>query len=326
MELAKNYDEKFKAKIFPGYAQIKHDGVPITFTNSAGVIAGVTRQNEQCLSVPHIIEQLKFLLIKPGSSVTMEILVPGEAFKYSSGLVRRQVPDEETAKLRGYVFDANLQAQPKETYYIRWQQFNNDYAAIKGTADALGTEVFYKPCTSIKVESISGVEALYESLSKERPGLEGIMVHALNKPFSPGKRCWGMCRYKPQPTIDLLVGGFEEAISEDGTPLGMVGRVNVFLRRSFDTDPMIGWRKGEPVWTRESPHSSVWQAPVGVGPGKLNHEERKQLWEDYQSTWWGNYPLYAEIKFMPDESYKALRQPTVQRLRQDKTEGDVLVY
>lgn len=332
MELAKNYDEKFKAKIFPGYAQIKYDGVPITFTNVGGVIAGVTRQNEQCFSVPHIIEQLKFLLIKPGSSVTMEILVPGEVFKYSSGLVRRQVPDEETAKLRGYVFDANLQAQPKETYYIRWQQFNNDYAAIKGTADALGTEVFYQPAHSSRVDTIEEVEALYDLWSQDHP-LEGVMVHALNKPFSPGKRCWGMCRYKPQPTIDLLVAGYEEAVAGDtedgppkGTPLGMVGRVNVVLRRSFDTDPMIGWKRGEPVWERESPHGSVWQATVGVGPGKLSHEERKQLWDDYQSTWWGNNPLYAEVKFMPDESYKALRQPTIQRLRTDKTEGDVLVY
>lgn len=319
MELAKNYDEKFKAKIFPGYAQIKHDGVPITFTNIAGVIAGVTRQNEQCLSVPHIIEQLKFLLIKPGSSVTMEILVPGEAFKYSSGLVRRQVPDEETAKLRGYVFDANLQAQPKETYYIRWQQFNNDYAAIKGAADALGTEVFYKPCTSIKVERISGVEALYESLSKDRPGLEGIMVHALNKPFSPGKRCWGMCRYKPQPTIDLKVSHYEEAVAgetEDGppkgTPLGMVGRVNVILRRQGRPDSV-----------------------VGVGPGKLTHDERKALWQacqriqDTESDAKIGVPredVYAEIKYMPDPSYDALRQPTIQRLRTDKTEGDILVY
>lgn len=322
MELAKNYDEKFKAKIFPGYAQIKHDGVPITFTNIAGVIAGVTRQNEQCLSVPHIIEQLKFLLIKPGSSVTMEILVPGEAFKYSSGLVRRQVPDEETAKLRGYVFDANLQAQPKETYYIRWQQFNNDYAAIKGTADALGTEVFYKPCTSIKVESISGVEALYESLSKDRPGLEGIMVHALNKPFSPGKRCWGMCRYKPQPTIDLEVVGYVEAESEAGEPLGMVGRVNVRLRRAFASNPNVGRKKTDPEWSREG-DTDVWSAVVGVGPGKLNHEERTDLWARYVT---GGWDPVAEIKYMPDESYMALRQPTMQRLRTDKTEGDILVY
>lgn len=316
MELAKNYDEKFKAKIFPGYAQIKYDGVPITFTNVAGVIAGVTRQNEQCFSVPHIIEQLKFLLIKPGASVTMEILVPDEAFKYSSGLVRRQVPDEETAKLRGYVFDANLQAQPKETYYIRWQQFNNDYAAIKGTADALGTEVFYQPAESTRVNNIDEVQDLYELWSRNMH-LEGVMVHALNKPFSPGKRCWGMCRYKPQPTIDLRVKSYEEAISEDGAPLGMVGRVNVSLIR----------QRG-PLLTKST---------VGVGPGKLTHDERKRLWEEAiqpaDPALVGNVHcriprehVLAEIKYMPDPSYDALRQPTIQRLRTDKTESDVLVY
>lgn len=114
-----------------------------------------------------------------------------------------------------------------------------------------------------------------------------------------------------------MVESFEEATANEtidgppkGTPLGRVGRINVVLRR-----------QGRPL------------AIVGVGPGKLTHDELKALWEAatpinpaLTNNRWPGEKYCAEIKYMPDKSYDALRQPTIQRLRTDKTEGDILSY
>jgi hypothetical protein len=111
---------------------------------------------------------------------------------------------------------------------------------------------------------------------------------------------------KPVPTIDLLVVGFEEAHSEDGNPLGMVGRVNAeYNTMGFDTEGAV--------------HN---YQIIGVGPGALNHTERKNLWRMYKQ---GKFtPRIAEIRYMRDDSYDALRQPTFKQWRDDKVNPDVL--
>ncbi|AUZ94774.1 hypothetical protein HOR97_gp13 [Agrobacterium phage Atu_ph03] len=325
MELAKNFDAKQAKQFLPGYAQIKYDGIPITFIRRGDEVLALSRQNEDMLSVPHIKEQMSHILKKEGASVTMECLVPGKSFKDAGGIIRRKTPDLDTSMIIGVVFDANIMAQPKDTYYIRMSQFEKAMAPIKELYGIAGKKWNVAFIKSVKVETLEDVEQTWARFSEGKP-IEGMMIHALNKAFRPGKRCWGMCRYKPQPTIDLEVESFEEAISEAGEPLGMVGRVNVRLRRSWSSPPPPARTKQDLEWVSEGTGSSVYVAVVGVGPGKLTHDERTQLWDDFQSTWWGNQKLYAEIKFMPDPTYAALRQPTIQRLRTDKTEGDVLVY
>jgi ATP-dependent DNA ligase len=147
------------------------------------------------------------------------------------------------------------------------------------------------------------------------------MLHKVDKPFQPGKRCWGLGRYKPQPTIDLEVVSFEEAVSEAGEGLGMVGRVNVRLIREWPLgEAPAGWK------AVSGDLRNLWEKIVGVGPGKLTHEERTRWWNDYNVGALSAGNIYAEIKYMPDPAYEALRQPTVQRLRTDKTVSDVLTY
>lgn len=328
MELAVNFDPKNADKFLPGYAQIKYDGVPVTFTRKGELITAVSRQNEPIMTVGHIVQYLSQVLVKEGASVTMECLVPGMPFKEASGIIRRQSDDTGGARIVGVIFDANLNAQPKETYYMRMKQLQNVLDTLSAVYRASGR---MPPCAmvkSVKVETLEQVETVMSSWQETVKNLEGMMIHHLAKPFQPGKRCKGMCRYKPQPTIDLEVVGFEEATSEAGEPLGMIGRVNVRLRRKWPQGAPAATKKTDLVWVCEdAPRAGqIYSAVVGVGPGKLTHAERMAIWEDYKSTWWGNYPLYAEIKYMPDETYAALRQPTVQRLRQDKTEGDILVY
>jgi ATP-dependent DNA ligase len=313
MELAKNYDPKHADKFLPGYMQVKYDGVPLTYERqSDGTVIALTRQREQVKSVPHLIEQITPLLsLRAGSSVTAECFVPGQPFKVSSGIIRRQTPDEDTQKITGVIFDANIEGHSKETYYIRYTQ------VLRALPIIMVSHEIHKPdigfgftlAPSTLVNTIEELEAHYKVMLKEYgAGLEGAMIHKLNKPFNPGKRCWGMCRYKPQPTIDLEVDSYEEAVSEEGDPLGMVGRVNVRLRRQDRPDSVIG-----------------------VGPGKLTHAERETLWRscvvvDGHGRATPPARIFAEIKYMPDPTYDALRQPTVQRLRTDKTEGDILEY
>lgn len=325
MELAKNWDPEKWQKVLPAYAQIKYDGVPLTFIRQGGEILALTRQNEQMTSVPHMLRWAKFLLLHEGASFTAECLLIGSPFKDSSGAVRRAEPNET---IFGFIFDANLQARPKDTYFTRINQMQVAADALKYDAGELPFP--FKVAPRILIEKLEQVDKLWDMISSRAPDTEGMMLHSLQKPFQPGKRCWGMSRYKPQPTIDLEVVSFEEAVSEAGEPLGMLGRVNVRLTRVFpSTEPAAApWH--DLGIRRDGKRYS--EMVVGVGPGKLSHEERKLYWHrssagrDERIRYYNGDQLFAEIKYMPDPSYEALRQPTIQRFRTDKTEGDILEY
>lgn len=312
MELAKNWDPDKWQKVLPAYAQIKYDGVPLTFIRRDGIVVALSRQNEVMTSVPHMLKWAEYLLLHEGASFTAECLVLGLPFKDCSGIIRRDEPNDA---IIGYIFDANLMARPKDTYYTRINQMKVQAAALKYDAGDRPFPFFMPPM--VLVEDADKVPKLLEGLQARIPGLEGIMLHSLQKPFQPGKRCWGMSRVKPQPTIDLEVVSFEEARSEAGEPLGMLGRVNVRLRRRY---PLGEVGKGKQV------ASGVFESVIGIGPGKLDHDERRGWWNDYNVGALSATSLIAEIKYMPDPSYDALRQPTIQRFRTDKTEGDILEY
>lgn len=307
MELAKNWDEQKYQLVLPAYASLKWDGVPLTFKRQDGSITALTRQNEdRSIAVPHLVRLAGFILLTEGASFTAECLIPGAPFKDSSGAIRTDAPQPNVV---AKVFDANIQNRPMDSYYTRIRQFEVAAAALDDPALVAVDRRL--------VETVHQVDEHWDNIKADVPDAEGMMLHKLDKPFQPGKRCWGMGRYKPQPTIDLQVVGFEEAVSEDGIKLGMVGRVNVKLRRR------------RTVFDGMASRTIVAETIVGVGPGKTSHEERKILWEKYKNdaaNRAGDLPLYAEIKYMPDPSYDALRQPTLQRLRTDKTEGDILEY
>ena len=298
LELAKNYDKNKTP--FPALAQVKYDGVPLVFTKYIdGTHRVFTRQMEEALSVSHLEAVLWPVLenAPTGACIVAECLVPGKTFKESSGIIRRKQNDP---RIVGVVFDGWL-TSPEEPYRRRFHEITE---AIKPwTAGKLSV------APSTWVEDHGAAMAHWSELMRVYGGkIEGMMLHHVSKTFQPGKRCWGMGRYKPQPTIDLEVVSYEEARSEMGEPLGMVGRVNVRLRR-----------QGRP------------ESVIGVGPGRLTHEERTALWRASLPRT-GSYARFprertiVEIKYMPDPSYDALRQPTIQRIRKDKDEPDTLVY
>jgi ATP-dependent DNA ligase len=140
----------------------------------------------------------------------------------------------------------------------------------------------------------------FEQLMQLKPEAEGAVLHTLDKPFQPGKRCWGTQRMKPVPTIDLKVIGFEEAVhGASGNPNGMVGRINVEFTRLHNGTPRM--------------------AHIGVGPGTLTHKERTQIWNNQKKF----HGRIAEVRYMRDDTYEALRQPTFLRWRDDKTKGQM---
>ena len=59
---------------------------------------------------------------------------------------------------------------------------------------------------------------------------------------------------------------------------------------------------------------------IGIGPGRLTHDERTALWVHFQTGML--HKRMAQIKYKSDDSYDALRQPTFQFWRDDKETPD----
>jgi hypothetical protein len=116
---------------------------------------------------------------------------------------------------------------------------------------------------------------------------EGAVIRNCNERWLSGKRSWGYQKVVDDPTTEVWITDVEEATSETGEPLGMVGRLN-----------------------------GDWQGQrVGVGPGKLTHVERHSLWRYGSMDTRFCIPGWATVKYKRDPSYKALRQPTFQHWR-----------
>lgn len=209
-----------------------------------------------------------------------EVTWPGHSFKDTSGKVRRQ---ELSPHLVLNVFDA--------FFGDREQPFADRWATVLRLMDGLTDD-----CVRY-VEQFAcwNAQELHDELTRyaervEREGIEGAVIRASDDLWEPGKRRWGYQKYVPEPTVDLEIVGVEEAISQHGKPLGMVGR-------------LVALYRGE---------------EIGVGPGKLPHHIRRSMWE--QRHLLKRKPHIACIKYKPDAGYSKLRQPTFQHWRTDKVE------
>jgi ATP-dependent DNA ligase len=149
---------------------------------------------------------------------------------------------------------------------------------------------------TITVHSPEEAMEAHNALMLAKPDAEGSVLHSHSKVFSPGKRCWGTQRIKDVPTIDLMIVGYEEAVSgHTGLGNGMVGR----------------------IWAEFSSFKMLDNvSTIGIGPGALTHAERRDEWQKYAAGMFK--PRIAEIRYMRDDTYDALRQPTFARWRDDK--------
>ena len=274
IELAKNWNAGKMQ--FPAVFQQKMDGMPVRFIRTSTGINAVSRQGEPVTSVQHICDQLYSLI--EGECVVLEVLVPGLPFKTSTGLIRqskKQVPEAV-----GYLFDAVIKNEI--TYLGRLQ---------KASITVLGDCIKPMPHQKI-VYSAAAAQLAMEALQLAVPDCEGACLHFIDKLFEPGKRYWTFQRMKPEPTIDLELHSYEEAIDQYGNPKGMVGRINVKYRGKI----------------------------IGIGPGKMTHDERIYEWEVGGRI--DGKPRIIEVKYKPDDTYDALREARFFRFRPDKEIAD----
>lgn len=306
IELLKNYEPS--KMHWPALHEQKIDGVPVRVFKQDGKIKSLTRQNEVVTSIKHI-ETLANVLLEDGESLVMELCINGKPFKEISGHVRRK--NVQCPELVGWVFDFDMNKPYSygHRHGVLLIRINKCIEYANCTKD----DLVIRQIPAVIVYTQEQAEAMHDALMLANPNAEGSVLHSVQKFFQPGKRCWGTQRMKPVPTIDLLVVGFEEAISaETGLGLGMVGRINA--EYNYMQDNTDGSDKTICVGVHRV------TTTIGIGPGALNHTERKELWRMWKKRQYT--PRIAEIRYMRDDSYDALRQPTFKCWRDDKKEPD----
>ncbi len=284
--LAKTF-KKESQLLFPVVFSEKLDGVAVDFfavetLDGGPKVFARSRQDEPLLSVDHIRQYLLGKLPNKAHLIC-ELYIPGEDFKDISGIVRRH---ETTGELYAFIYDFYIEGQEHLNYMERMNQMVSYLGKyIIPDLDVCPVQFI----AAVKVDTLEDWHKVLPQFFALRPDAEGVVIRSLYEKahYKPGWRSPGMLKHKVTNTIDLGVQGFEEAICKDtGNGLGMVGRINVFY-------------KGE---------------IIGVGPGKMTHEERKHVF--------ANQPDYInkiiEVAYMPDASYDALREPRFYRWRDDK--------
>ena len=286
MMLSKKYDPK-KLE-FPVLVSEKLDGVPVVISmdNSSYIIR--SRTNKEIYPVQHIAKELySFFDKKIPENYTINVV--GELynkdlpFKDISGMVRKKDSSIE-ADVTFNIFDFYitddtgaliLDGITKE-FALRWA-FLTTHLIDLGYTSVI---------PQIPMTTQEDLDKFISDFFETKPESEGIVIRNAKGKFD-FKRSWDFQKLKAVDTHDLIVESFEEAIDKKtGKGLGMVGRINCHYNDII----------------------------IGVGPGKLTHEERKQIWGD-QGTYVG---IYAEVNAMPDKSYEALREPRFIRWRFDK--------
>ena len=297
IELAKSSYRPEKMT-YPAYVSLKLDGVPGVFLGNR---LPLTRQGEDILSVAHI-QNFIIQHMPKGVGIVGELYDPELKFKTISGQVRDKKQQHPNLTLN--VFDLFVPDNLEATFEHRTEALR---IILDDVAGGLGMHPNDLPIVRIpQVRVTSEDEALeaHDSIMSANPDAEGTVLASAVRTWEPAKRGWTLQKCKPEPTIDLEIIGFQEAVEKStGNGLGRVGRLVAKL-----------WRLG-PDGTRS-------YQQIGVGPGRLTHREAKVLWVEYQAGRWKGG--IAEIKYMKDDSYDALRQPTFQQWRTDKDEPDVI--
>lgn len=291
--LAKTY-KSHKDLDFPVNITEKLDGVPGDFYNDNGTIKCRSRQGEEITSVSHICDEL-YDILYPGMHLIGEIYVEGFDFKDISGLVRRKISDHSTLPLKLYVHDFYIEGEESASYHSRILRI------LPALHLSVNDEII-KTIPGYKVDNAAAFDSRLKQFFFENPEAEGVMIRSLFGKHSYYKKGWrspGLLKHKVTNTIDLPINSFQEALSKDGVPLGMVGRINVTYPSGVDSDEF-------------NDHNEY--SIIGVGPGKLSHAERKEIWEN-QSAYINRI---IEIAYMPDDSYNALREARFHRFRPDR--------
>lgn len=283
--LSKGYNPKRLQ--FPVYISEKYDGMPVRIDtyikNNKHNTTHMTRQGTVNVSVDKDVidfvnEASQFLQQSKLHSFVAEVThetITG--FKNISGTIRRREHND------GFIwnfFDYILDTE--DTYRTRRVQL----------ADLFAVANFPHKFRLIKQHLCENQNDVDQFLTNNpiRDNQEGWVIRSSNDLWKPGSRSWGYQKIVVTPSEDLPLVQVDEAISKDGEPLGMAGKLWVEYKNDM----------------------------IGCGPGALNHQERKDLWKFWNDNIgnWKN-PI-IEVKYKKDDTYTALREARFVSFRPDK--------
>ena len=288
--------------VFPVALSRKVDGVPVKFTitNKKHDFVSVDSESRQGKPMPSVDALLQeFAVAYIEDDLPWPVTFVGEVyqrgnmdadFKETSGIVRRQY--DQSDQLAIALFDTDTGLCPGMQYL--WGELFEHRLNFLMYLKQINLHQWVTPIDQYTCTDLEKLESFAASHATAFPKSEGMVARSYTDEWAPGKRTWGYQKIVVDPMIDLHVVGFEEAVSQHGEPLGMVGRVIVSYKGN----------------------------KIGVGPGKLGHNDRMQLWTEYCNHGQHMEPRMAQIKHKADDSYDALRQPTFQCWRPDKDEPD----
>lgn len=279
------FAEAGKKLTFPGYVSAKFDGVPGGYSKSQLI----TRQNKP-LAGAQWIHEIIAPYIPDGWQLWGEHWNPDMDFQEISGRCRKDEPWKE-AKVMFFnyfdMFNPSLTFEQRQRRMENWMEdlptlFNGDTVGLvmQNKVNSLEEALLAKE-TIRRDWKATGITAKFE----------GCMYHTASGLYTIN-RSWASLKMVDKITYDLQLHGVEEASSKTGKLLGMVGT--------------LVFKDGQ-------------GRLLNVGPGKLKHHERRDMWDNYEKYHGRIGTISAK-----GSTYEALREPTFQNWHEDKENADVI--
>ena len=232
---------RFPVKWTPPYlVQPKLNGERCRVIREEGICLLLSSTEELILSVPHI--QQWCLTHLPKGEWDGELYKHGWSWADIHGVVGRTTnlhPDHELMEL--HLFDWPSRNEPQLMRSVE----------LRRLLTVLDLKTLGGPVKLVESRVANTLEEVYQLYDRYiGMGYEGFIIREISS-YYERKRSGAMMKFKPKQTDHYEIISMYEAISEDGTPKGMLGGFNCI-------DDM--------------------KTPFSVGAGKFTHEERKYWW------------------------------------------------
>lgn len=228
----------------PYLVQPKLNGERCRLIREKEVCLLLSSTEELVLSVPHI--QKLGLDLLPAGEFDGELYVHGWTWADIHSVVGRTTTlHEDHLQMELHLFDWPSRNEPQLMRSVELKKlFNVNKYLAHGDCKIKLVEAHV-------ANTLEEVYQLYDRFIGE--GYEGFIIRDISSLYER-KRSGAMMKFKPKATDHYRITGCYEAISEDGTPKGILGGFNCI-------DDM--------------------GTAFKVGAGKLSHADRKGLWEEY---------------------------------------------
>lgn len=278
------FAEAGKKLTFPGYVSAKFDGVPGGYSHSKLI----SRQNKPLPGAQWIHDRLS-KYIPAGWQIWGEHWHPDMQFQEISGLVRKNEP-WKTARVMFFnyfdMFNPTMGFAERQRRLADWMEnlpnlFDNNLGLVL-QKEVNSKDEAYAAKAQIEKDWLStGVAARFE----------GCMYHTASGVYTMN-RSWESLKMVDRLTYDLKLVAVLEAMSKTGNNLEMAGTL---------------------IFKDANGRS------LNVGPGKLKHEERRDIWQNFT-----NYHGRIAVVAAKGSTYEAMREPTFQAWHEDKENADVI--